>query len=308
MQLDTNKIVDAVQRPKAVESAASAVQTSVLSAFESAGDTGKAVKNFLHGSWLGHPLHPIMTDIPIGAYTVTAVMDAMELCGSDKYRTAADASLAVGLAGAAGAAITGITDWTGTSGQSRRVGFVHGAINGAATLMNLASLILRRKQSTRNAGIALSVVGYAATTAAAYLGGHLVYGQKMGVDHTASLGAYPLEFTDIAKNDELTEGGMICKHTGDIPVLLARRNGRIHALVNTCSHLGGPLNEGEIVDDNCVKCPWHGSVFSLETGEVVDGPATEPQPLFETRVIGDMIQIRLHPKELVKRRETMDQG
>lgn len=305
--MNVNKIVEAVQSPAIVEKAASAIQPAVLSAFEKTGKPGKTVKNFLHGTWLGHPLHPILTDIPIGAYTVTTVLDMVELCGDDSVKNGADASLAVGLAGAMGSAVTGITDWTGTSGQNRRIGMVHAALNVGATLLNVASLTLRRKRSTRNIGIGLSFASYAVTAFSAYLGGHLVYGQQMGVDHTAGLGVYPLNFTNVYRDEDLKEGEMVCAKAGEIPVLLVRKNRKIYALVNTCSHLGGPLNEGELLN-NCVKCPWHGSVFSLETGDVIEGPATEAQPKFDTRVRNGMIQVRLSEKEAVKRIDAMNQS
>lgn len=306
--MNVNKIIEIAESPEWVENASEAIQPAVIKAFESSGKAGEAVKNFLHGTWLGHPLHPILTDIPIGAYSTTAVLDVIELCGNEKYKDGADASLAVGLAGAAGAALSGITDWTGTNGQNRRIGMMHATLNVGATLLNTISFFLRKKSSSRNVALGFSFAAYGITTLAAYLGGHLVYGQQMGVDHTAGLGAYPLKFTDIYKDEELKEGEMVCVKTGDIPVLLVRQNGKVFALVNTCSHLGGPLNEGELLNDSCVKCPWHGSVFSLENGEVVDGPATEAQPKFETRVRMGMIQVRLAPSEYVKRMETKDQS
>lgn len=308
MIMNVNKIIGAVQSPQWVEDAAATIQPAVINAFESTGKAGEITKNFLHGTWLGHPLHPILTDIPIGAYTVTAAMDVMELCGNEELRSGADTSLTIGLVGAAGAAITGITDWTGTTGQNRRVGLVHATLNVGATVLNTISLLLRKNKSSRKLGIGLSLAAYGVTTLAAYLGGHLVYGEQMGVDHTSGLGLYPLEFTDTIPDDELKEGKMVCVKAGDIPVLLVRRNGEIFAITNVCSHMGGPLNEGELLDDNCVKCPWHGSVFSIENGEVVDGPATQNQPTFDVRVHNGIIQVKLSDKEIVKRLDTKDQS
>jgi nitrite reductase/ring-hydroxylating ferredoxin subunit/uncharacterized membrane protein len=301
-----NKIIAAAQAPAWVEKTGQAVQPAVLKAFEAGGKPGKSLKNFLHGVWLGHPLHPILTDIPIGAYTATAVLDCLELCGHQKFKAGSDASLAVGLAGAAGAAVTGITDWTGTSGQNRRVGVMHAALNVGATLLNTASLILRSKKSSRRLAIGCSLAAYAITSLAAYLGGHLVYDEHMGMDHTNNLGPYPLAFTDVLEESALPEGRMVCAKAGDIPVLLLRKGGKINALVNVCSHMGGPLNEGELVGDCCVKCPWHGSVFSVETGEVIEGPATAPQPKLETRIRNGKIQVRLPDNEIIKKNDTKD--
>lgn len=306
--MDVNKLIGSAESPVWVENLAETFQPSVINAFESAGSTGTAIKNFLHGTWLGHPLHPIITDIPIGAYTVTAVMDTMELCGNKTLRSGADTSLAIGLAGAAGSAVTGITDWTGTSGQNRRVGMMHATLNIGATLLNTTSLILRKNTKNRKLAIGLSFAAYGITTIAAYLGGHLVYGEQMGVDHTAGLGAYPLEFTDAIADNDLSEGEMVCAKVGDIPVLIARQSGKVYAIVNICSHLGGPLNEGELLPNACVKCPWHGSEFSLKTGGVINGPATEAQPKFEVRIQNGKIQVRLAKSETIKRLDTEDQS
>ncbi|MDQ6843659.1 MAG: Rieske 2Fe-2S domain-containing protein [Bacteroidota bacterium] len=305
--MDINKIIGFAESPEWLENAAESIQPAVLNAFESAGDTGKAIKNFLHGTWLGHPLHPLLTDIPLGAYTTTVIMDVMELCGKQDLKPGADASLAIGLAGAAGAAVTGTADWTGTSGQNRRIGLMHATLNIGATLLNTASLILRKKTSNRKLAMGLSFAAYSVTTLAAYLGGHLVYSQQMGVDHTAGEGPYPLSFTDAYADEDLKEGQMVCANAGEIPVLLARQSGTIYAVAHTCSHLGGPLSEGELLSDACVKCPWHGSVFSLKDGHVIYGPATQPQPKFETRLRNGKIQVRLASSETIKRLDTKDQ-
>jgi nitrite reductase/ring-hydroxylating ferredoxin subunit len=78
-------------------------------------------------------------------------------------------------------------------------------------------------------------------------------------------------------------------------VVLVRRRGRIHALGERCAHFGGPLADGEVRDD-AIVCPWHGSRFSLEDGRVLDGPATMPQPCFETRVRDGFVEIRRRPE------------
>lgn len=305
--MKVNSIIELAQSPGIVEKAAATLQPAILKAFEAAGKPGAAVKDFLHGTWLGHPFHPLLTDIPIGAYTTTAVLDAAELCGSKKLRRGADASLAIGLVGAAGAAVTGTADWTGTSGQNRRIGLVHAALNIGATLLNVTSLVMRKNRKNRMMAIGLSFAAYGLTAASAYLGGHLVYGQQMGVDHTAGEGPYPLEFTDTIDENELEEGKMLCAKAGEVDVLIARQSGTIFCILNKCAHLGGPLSEGELLNDACVKCPWHGSVFSLQDGQVINGPAAQPQPLFETRIQSGKIQVRLAKSETVKRKDTEDQ-
>ena len=86
---------------------------------------------------------------------------------------------------------------------------------------------------------------------------------------------------------------MKCVNAKEIPVLIARKNGKLFAIANTCSHQGGPLDEGKLLNDNTVQCPWHGSIFSLEDGSVVNGPATESQPQFEVRSSNGQIEVRL---------------
>ena len=133
-------------------------------------------------------------------------------------------------------------------------------------------------------------LGYAVSSAAAYLGGHLVFGEQIGVNHAAAQ-EMPKEFVPVMADTELAEGQMKRVDAGGVPVLLVRCEGEVCALAHTCSHLGGPLSEGTL-DGNVVQCPWHGSRFDVRDGSVVDGPATFPQPRFETRVREGQIEVR----------------
>ena len=126
--------------------------------------------------------------------------------------------------------------------------------------------------------------------AAAYLGGHLVFGEQIGVDHAAAQ-EMPKEFVPVLADADLPEGEMRRADASGVPVLLVRCEGEICALAHPCSHLGGPLSEGKL-DGDVVQCPWHGSRFNVHDGSVVDGPATFPQPRFETRVREGQIEVR----------------
>lgn len=285
--------IDVIERQDWLGTAGDAIQPVVIKAFEAGGETGQEIKNFLHGTWLGHPLHPVITDVPIGAWTTAAVLDGLELLGKEKFAPGADAAIAVGLVGALGAAVTGLTDWTGTTGERRKVGLMHGLLNVGATALYATSFFLRRREDSRNTAIGLSMLGYGVAGAAAYLGGHLVFSEQTGVDHTATAAEYPKDFVAVLPENELKENSMKCVEAGEIPVLLARKNGEILAIAHTCSHLGGPLSEGELLDDCSVRCPWHGSVFSLKDGSVLKGPATEPQPKFDVRINNGQIEVRL---------------
>lgn len=286
----TEALIKAVDQQEALDRLSDQIQPLVRNAFESAGPAGREVKNMLHGTWLGHPLHPVLTDVPIGAWTAALALDAMEsISGRRELGAGADAAIAVGLVGAAGAAVTGLTDWSETNGRARKVGLVHGLLNVGATVLYTTSLILRRKEK-RAAGMGFAMLGYAVSSASAYLGGHLVFGEQIGVNHAAAQ-QMPKEFVPVLADAELREGEMKRADAGGVPVLLVRREGTVCALAHTCSHLGGPLSEGKLEGD-VVQCPWHGSRFNVRDGSVVDGPATFPQPCFEARVREGQIEVR----------------
>lgn len=285
-----------IDNQESLEAASDALQPAVTNIFKAGGEAGQTVKNFLHGTWLGHPLHPVLTDIPVGAWTTALALDAMEaVSGREEFGSAADAAVAVGLVGALGAAATGITDWSDTDGRGKKVGLVHALLNVGATTLYATSLICRRRNS-RRVGVGLSMLGYLISGASAYLGGHLVFEEKIGVDHTAGQ-QFPNEYTPVMADADLQENSLTRVLVRDVPVLLVRRNGQIFALAETCSHLGGPLAEGELVGDT-VRCPWHCSRFSLADGSVVDGPSTHPQPCMDARVRDGQVEIRLKRKEL----------
>lgn len=178
--------IDLIARQDWLERTAGALQPVVVNAFEAGGTAGQKIKDFLHGAWFGHPLHPAITDAPLGAWTVALVFDLMAECDDRKERArASETAVAIGLIGAVGAAVTGLTDWSATSGRARRVGVMHGLLNAGATALYGASLWLRRRERRRE-GRNLAYLGYAVSMSAAYLGGHLVFRERVGVDHMAS--------------------------------------------------------------------------------------------------------------------------
>jgi nitrite reductase/ring-hydroxylating ferredoxin subunit/uncharacterized membrane protein len=275
--------VEVLERQQWLEPVESGLQRAVGSAFDSAGTAGRKIRNFLHGVWLGHPLHPVLTDIPVGAWTAAVVLDALD------EREGADWAIKVGLVGAVGSAVTGLTDWQATDGPARRVGLVHGLLNTTAAALFTASVVARNRRD-RSAGRGLALAGYAVAMASAYLGGNLVYRKQIGVDHAVGTEA-PDEWTAVLDAQELRDGEPRRVVVNGARILLVRREGEIHALGEVCSHLGGPLSEGELQGD-VIQCPWHGSRFCVKDGSVVDGPATHPQPVFETRLNGGRIEVR----------------
>lgn len=249
------------------------------------------LKDALSGTWLGHALHPLLTDVVIGSWTSATLLD---LLGGRRSAPAAERLIAIGIAAYPPTALTGATDWADTElGDlgARRVGLVHAATNSVALALYTASLVARRK-GDRGKGAMLGVAGAGALSAGGYLGAHLSFARGVGVDQTV-FDPGPGEWTAAAPADAVPAGGEATSiEVGDTPVLLVRQGGEVKALHDRCSHRGCLLSTGEI-EPGAVVCVCHGSRFSLEDGSILRGPATTPQPAFETRERAGQVEIRL---------------
>jgi nitrite reductase/ring-hydroxylating ferredoxin subunit/uncharacterized membrane protein len=264
------------------------LQKYISSLFTNAGESGKQVKNTLNGVWLGHPLHPALTDVPVGAWTCTFVLD---LAGSanEELHPAADLTLATGLLAATGAALTGFTDWSDTYGKERKVGLLHGLTMLAAFTTYSLSL-LARMAGARRSGVALANLGYGLLSAGAYVGGDEVYDIGYGVNHTAFDHA-PGKYAAVMPEADLADDAPTRATAGSTPVLLVKRGGDIFALHDTCVHAGCSLAGGKL-EGRSIICPCHGSQYDLRDGRVINGPATMPEPAFAVRVRGGQIEVR----------------
>jgi nitrite reductase/ring-hydroxylating ferredoxin subunit/uncharacterized membrane protein len=252
--------------------------------------SAQKIRNFLNGTWLGEPLHVVLTDVPVGAWTVAMAFDLLDMIrGRREFERAADASIAIGILAAAGAAVTGVTDWSDVDPPARRTGFIHGLLNLSATALFTTSLVLRKKDS-RTGGRICASLGYAVMSYAAHLGGEMVYEHRVGVDRTKGQ-AFPTEFVAVLPERELKDETPTRAIHDNVPILLVRRGEHIFALAETCSHFSGPLAEGKLVG-NSIVCPLHFSRFSLEDGRVLDGPAVHPQPCLQVRVRDGQIEVR----------------
>ena len=261
-------------------------------------EAAQKTRNFLNGTWLGEPLHVILTDAPIGAWTMAVLFDGLELITNRReFALAADASIAIGLVGAVGAAMAGAVDWSDVDPPARRVGMIHGLLNLSATSFFAASLILRRKKS-RTAGRITAALGEAVMTIAAQLGGKMIYQYRVGVDHTDGE-AFPEQFVPVMPNSGVEDDKPTRTEHDGVPILLARRGGRMFAMAETCSHFGAPLSEGKLVGDSIV-CPWHASQFALGDGRVINGPAVHPQPCLEVRIRNGQIEVRRQLSNIAK--------
>jgi nitrite reductase/ring-hydroxylating ferredoxin subunit/uncharacterized membrane protein len=250
---------------------------------------GGPVKDVLAGTWLGHALHPVLTDVPIGTWTSALLLDWLGGSGSQE---AADRLIAFGLAAAAPTFATGWIEYADSTVGSvavKRVGIVHALSNGGGALMMAASLAARRR-GARGRGKLLALAGGAFMGAGAYLGGHLSFGTGIGVDRTA-FEEPGTDWHDVLAEDELADGKPRCVDVDDVHVLVVRHDGELFALSDHCAHRGGPLHEGEVAD-GCVTCPWHGSVFRLRDGAVERGPTAYPQPKWDVRTEGGRVHVR----------------
>ncbi len=264
----------------------------------SVGANGKPPRLFrslLNGTWLGHPLHPAITDVPIGAWTIAAIFDIIWLIAPVANVWASHAAFVaviVGLIGALGAAVTGLTDWSDTYGSERRVGLYHAILNVTATLLYLISFILRLLDSS-NENVAAAILGFLgliAVLSAAFLGGDLVFAKGTGVNHTAWETAGK-DFVAVKPLSELEENKLVRVNLSGAPVVLLRQGERIYAISARCTHAGGPLNKGSLTGD-VVECPWHGSRFRMSDGQVLTGPATNNAHRYEARVRDGQVELR----------------
>jgi nitrite reductase/ring-hydroxylating ferredoxin subunit len=246
------------------------------------------VKDLLSGTWLGHPLHPVLTDVVLGAWTSSFLLD---LVPGRRTRKASDRLVDIGILAAAPTALAGLSDWADVWGRPRRVGLVHASANTVALSLYVSSS-LARKRGRRLRGWWLSMTGFGVITTSAYLGGHLSFGKGIGVDQTA-FDEGPTDWQTVIADADLAEGSPTPVTVGAVPLLLVRRGATIHAISNRCNHRGCSLHEGDFSGETSVVCPCHGSTFSLEDGALLHGPATAPQPAYLTRVRDGKVEVRL---------------
>ena len=273
---------------------AETLQNWILKLYELAGAPGRSVKDLLHGTRpLGHPLHPALTDVPIGAFTVMFLADWLALLTRAIPSQIGPFCLIIGILGMLAAASAGYTDYTGTFGKERRYAVVHGLTMTALLVAMIVSLVLRYQHSAGLffGGILLSTIAYLALLWASYLGGHLTFAFGTMVNRNA-FAEGTTEWTSIGAAKDFAEGKPARAMAGEIPVMIVRLGGRLNAIAATCSHAGGPLDEGKLEGD-IVTCPWHGSRFCVADGRVKSGPATFDQPAYLVREEGDKVQVRL---------------
>ncbi len=275
------QLVDRALQIPGLDTAANRVAGLVNGAYAATGQVGRPLKDALNGTWLGHALHPALTDVPIGAWTAALAMDVIG------ERSGARVAVGVGLLGALAAAVTGLTDWSDTYGKPRRLGVVHAALNASATVLYAASWLARGKAG--GAGFVLSTIGYGIVSLSALYGGTMSLDLQIGVNH-AHATEPPAEEIDVAAVADVPDGGMKRVDAAGYPVLLVRRGEQVDAIGAICAHQGGPLEQGTL-KDGMVTCPWHGSTFCVRDGSIVSGPTSYPQPAFSVRVTDGRVRV-----------------
>jgi nitrite reductase/ring-hydroxylating ferredoxin subunit/uncharacterized membrane protein len=267
---------------------------SVMKAFYKAlGTPGKLLQDFLNGSWLGHTVHGVLTDVVVGGATAALLLDALRVIfGVEGLEDATSWIVGLTWLSAVGAIITGLTDFKDTStGDQRNVAGFHGLINIVASLAFTLSLV-QRLGGSHDAAFWPLVIGYAIVSFGAYIGGHVVFKYGYMVNFNAfQRGRRAKEFTPLVPLADLAENTPTKVSLGPTALVMVRRGEVAYALKETCSHAGGPLSEGHLAGD-AIVCPWHGSTFRLGDGAVRHGPASVRQIRYETRVTAGQVEVR----------------
>jgi nitrite reductase/ring-hydroxylating ferredoxin subunit len=279
-------VIDRIENASPLDPVVKSVRRIVNIALRS-----QPVRDALHGRWLGHPLHPMLTDVPIGMWSAAAVLDVLPGTGP-----AAATLVATGCAAAVPTAVTGWADWAQLHPPQQRVGLVHAVSNVVGLGLFTASVAARMRGHTLR-GKALAYAGLSSVLAGGYLGGHLVFRQGAGANHGADVpDLFPSGWQDLGALDDLPDAAPARRTVDGVDLLVVRRGRHVDVLADRCSHLSGPLSDGEFTvssGQGCIVCPWHGSTFRLSDGVPVHGRATSPQNRFDTRVTNGRVQARL---------------
>jgi nitrite reductase/ring-hydroxylating ferredoxin subunit/uncharacterized membrane protein len=238
----------------------------------------RPVKDFFNGTWLGHPVHSAVTDVPIGALTVALILDIVG------QPVGADVALLIGVLAMLGAAVVGLADYTDTDGTARMRATVHATVMVVALVFFTISLLIRAGNPTdRTIAFGLLLIGYLVIAVGAAIGGDLVYLIGTHVNrHAWRGGGTKWVAVDLGGLPDIPEGGPTKLKAGANDLVVVRNGDQILALHAQCAHAGGPLAAGTLVKDQ-VECPWHGSRFHLANGHVARGPAMYDQPAYELR-------------------------
>ena len=288
--LDVSRVIEALspEQNQMLDGLAEQLQGVLSTAVSQGGPAAQRVKNWLNGVWLGHALHPALTDMVIGAWSTGAILD---LVGATRE---ADAAVTVGVLSALPTALAGAADWADASEEPRRLGLLHGLLNAGGLVFMIASLFARRGNQ-RGLGIGLSTIGLSLASLSAWIGGELVYRFGVSVSRTAFEPRVDA-FQPVASMAAVPEGKLFAAEATvegtKVPLALLKRGNVVLAISATCPHWGGPLAEGKLLEGDIVECPWHASQFRMEDGSVCQGPTAMPVHSYEVRVLSGSVEVR----------------
>jgi nitrite reductase/ring-hydroxylating ferredoxin subunit/uncharacterized membrane protein len=254
----------------------------------------RPLKLLANGSWLQHPLHPLLTDVPVGTWTLAILLDLIALIfGLQNFGLATGIAVGLGVLAALAAVVTGFSDWMDVDPPEKALGMAHAFVNITATILfAVAFLMLWASNWTINLpNFVVALLGYLVITVGAFIGGDLVYRMGTMVNRNAYRSG-PKDYLNVIALADLPENKLKRVDVQGQPILLLRRSDKIYAIGAVCSHYGGPLEKGKPID-NTIQCPYHYSRFSLEDGSVKEGPSSSPVPAYETLVVGGQIQVRM---------------
>jgi nitrite reductase/ring-hydroxylating ferredoxin subunit/uncharacterized membrane protein len=251
----------------------------------------RAVEDALHGVPVGHPLHPALVLVPAGTWISAAVLDLLP--GTAR---ASRTLVGTGVVAAVPAIAAGWADWARSDREQQRVGIVHAVANETAWTLYAASWVARRT-GREGLGRVLGFAGFGLVGFGGYLGGHLGYRQAVGANHAEGvLHRFPTGWHSIGPLDDLPEETPVRREVAGEGLFVLRRGGRVDVLADVSTHLGEPLHDG-LLDDpgqgEATITTTRGSVFEIATGDVVHGPATAPAIRLDSRINGELVEVRL---------------
>ncbi len=284
------------ESPTLTDRISDALQSGVKLVIGSKRKPPRRFKSLLNGTWLGHPLHPAITDVPIGAWLLSVIFDIVWLASSTANSWAArgaEIAVLIGILAAIAAAATGLADWSDSYGAERTVGLYHAGLNSLALVLYIISFFIRLADPSGES-VAAAIVGFIgliSVLVAAYLGGDMVFGKGTGVNHVAWQEG-SRDFVAVLPVAAMPDNTLRRVEVEGVPVVLVKLGAKYAAIAATCSHAGGPLDKGELQQGDVVQCPWHGSRFRMRDGKALTGPATFAQPRYDVQVRDGMIYLR----------------
>jgi nitrite reductase/ring-hydroxylating ferredoxin subunit len=277
-------IPEKLERAQTLDRPAGAARDAVQSIL-----TNRTVKDALHGVWLGHALHPALAQFTLGSFLSASLLDAVG--GRERGSTAL---ITAGLVGTVPTVAAGWADYADGHEEQQRVGVVHAALNAAAVACYAGALVVRARGG---GGRGLTAVGGALSGFSAYLGGHMAFRQALGPNQSESIPhTGPGDWQPLGPLAELPDRSPVRRLAGDTPVVVVARGADVSVLADRCPHASAPMHDGQLGDeDGCpvITCSWHGSVFRVDDGSVLHGPATAPLPRFETRTVDGVLEARV---------------